>query len=226
LSSSIRQRRPMGQSKEDIAAHQEEKNFVDFIYNTNQTLQSLSQGMVGLSLSYEKNLHCANHNLKLLQIEFENLDKFVRQTVAEVSMDVSDKILGLTHIADEIYEKTEDIYDNFARLDDVASVQLQLEDKISDLEKSQCKYNSSHDCSLTQLKGQIKAQIDDLRRLISQPDKTHQQCAQDLQIKRNEDLVTIKGLQLEIDRLKKQCDYNQKQFEHVVNQINRLKGDT
>lgn len=219
MSSSIL--RPKGKSPQEIASHQEEKAYVDFVYQTNQTLQSHSQGLIGLSLSYEKKVAMFLSDLKATQIQFENLEKKVNAMVEGHCSIINLKVSDMLALVEDIHDKTEDIYDNFASLEDMAGVQLALEAKCDEVRKYAQISNAANESSLFLAKGHLQAQIDDLRHLVNQPDLGHQQCEISLQIKRDEDAVTIKGLQIEIERLKKQCDYNQKQFEYVVEQIKR-----
>lgn len=215
--------KPMGQTQEEITSFQETKFHQDFVYRTNQSLQSHSQALIGLSLTYEKNRSLTAKEFKDLQINFENYQKTITEITNNHCSDLSDKICETVSIAEDLHFKINDIYENYARLDDVASVQLTLEDRCDSLEKDQKIHAAYVDSSLMILKGHLNAQLDDLRHLVDMPDLGHQQCEISLQIKRNEDAITIKGLQIEIERLKKQCDYNQKQFEFVVDELKKLK---
>jgi len=215
---------PKTLTNEEITKHQQEKAYVDFVYQTNQTLQSHSQGLIGLSLSYEKKVAWFLSDLKATHIMFENLEKKITEMINTHCSDIGMKVSDMLALVEDIHDKTEDIYDNFATLEDLAAWQLDMEKKHEELEKRISYGNAYYDTELSLLKGRLQAQIDDLRLLINQPDTSHQQCALDLQTKRNEDSVTITGLHKEIALLKKQCDYNQKQFEYVVTNLNRLQG--
>ena len=217
---------PKTLTSEEITSFQEAKAHRDFVYQTNQALQSHSQGLIGLSLSFEKKAADFISNLKATEIKFENLEKKMAIIFDNHCSEIGYKVSDMLALVEDIHDKTEDIYDNFATLEDFAAWQLDMEEKHTAVEQAQKIHAAANDSSIMITKGHLQAQIDDLRRLIDKPDTSHQQCALDLQIKRNEDSVNIAGLHKEIALLKKQCDYNQKQFEYVVTNLNRLQGRT
>lgn len=209
----------------DLRVAQEIKNNKDFIYQTNQSLQNLSQNLIASSLQNEKNRALLAKEIKDLAIEFENLQNYVNNCCSQLRSMVGDNNSNFTKLANAVREKITEIHSDFATLDDVSHYVIDNEKGIEDLKKELKIHSASHDSSLFILKGQIQGQIDDLKALLLKPEEGPTPYILRLESKIKEDAVTRDGLVKEIELLKKKVIYNEKQFEYLVNQIKRLKGE-
>lgn len=215
--------RPNQKSEVDQRVAQELKNNQDFIYETNQKLQSLSEGIIALALQHEKIKGKSESDLKELHIAFENF----RETIL-------DSYKGMLQRLGESEQKVSEITKAFCKLettlkasyitrDDFKSIVETLENKISAIEFD---FKENHDYfnfCLDRIKGHFSNQIDsvkkDLTPVVPEIDPIKAQLDDRFKVFK----VDFDGLVREISILKKSVAYDQKKFENIYTLIERLK---
>ena len=90
---------PKGISDAELKVLSEKKNYQDFAYQTNASLQGLSSGLVSLSLLYEKAIAKSDSDRKAMQIDLENFKQEIQSIAYGLNQrmgDVEERIKRLT----------------------------------------------------------------------------------------------------------------------------------
>lgn len=214
---------PKGISDVELRAAQELKDDKDFKYSTNQSLQTLSQGILSLSLQHEKVMAKTESDRKALLIEFENLREWILSHFNEMNQRLGDAESKLFEVLDNFTDLREEVQTSYLTKKEFDNSFCDLEDIIisNQLKNTLKTDNVIHD--FNNLKGQTKEDLEKLRRdLTPIPPEVDP-----VDIKLDERLRVFKvdfdGLVKEITLLKKSVFYDQKKFENVYTLIERLK---
>lgn len=207
---------------EEIKAESEKREYQNFIYYTNQTLNRLNEGIAALGIQYEKMFqkHQSLHNN--LSIDFENhlsevglkigraftcIDEF-RSDLCEIQTDVKQHL----RTVNRDYVTKEDM-DRMAGY--IAHQQRLLDSSFQDLKHFV-------ENSLNTLKGSVEETIkktaDEVRKDIPSVDPVKEVFDRKLAAF-YEDFT---GLVTEIARLKEAVKYGEKKFENIYTLIERL----
>lgn len=209
-------------SEVDLRVAQELKNNQDFIYQTNQKLQSLTQGIVSLSILYEKCLaKCEKEKIDLI-IKFENLKEFVDERCSEMESRVGDMESNIEACNCKFEDDLCEMRQQFAT--EQWTMQIRYEDRkrVDALERDVSVKHDYFAVAIAQLKGYINDQDAKLKKEltpeISEVDPLKKHIDEALSVMR----VDMNGLVKEIDLLKRSSFYSEKKFEQVHTLISRL----
>lgn len=218
---------PPSKKKDDVLkAAQVLINNSNFIHQTNQNQQNLSEALIALSLQWEKQRAITASEFKSLQIEFEKLNQDVRNSCNSVASKVGDINSGHQNLTKECFKKYKEIMDRYSTLDDLASVSIKSEESFKSFENSLKILKDYIDASISSLKSQLNTQFEDLKKDLQKSDPSPSPYELALQSKIQEDAITRDGLVKEIAILKKQSAYNGKQFEYLKTRLDRLSGES
>lgn len=210
-------------SEVDIRVAQELKNNQDFIYQTNQTLQGLSHGLVSLSLQHERVIAKCDSEKKDILIEFENICEKVNKTLHDINQrignleskynkDIQDLKFVLNTAIQNCIDK-----ESFNK--ELSAVNKKVNVVGSVLNDQMNTFISSHKSVCSQIKSEIKKVRDDLTPVIPEVDPVEKAIDERMQVVK----VDLEGLAREIAILKKAVAYDGKKFENVYTLIDRLK---
>jgi len=210
-------------SEVELRVAQELKNNKDFIYQTNQALQNLSNDIRDLTLNQKKLEAKLGSEHKDLLITFENLREWilshhnnVTHRIALVESKIEANLnefselkqhADLNFVTHEQY--VQDLLDNSYRVDDV-------EDELKLLEGY---FNST----VTHIKHKITQSIEDVTVTLTpvKPD------VDPLQIKFDQAFANLKidmqGFVKELALVKQDIKYDNKKFEYIITRLERLK---
>ena len=216
---------PKKRSDKEIQEAQEVINKNRFIYQTNQSLQNLKQGIVALNIENDKTRALASSDNKALMISFENLKediihrvKAMESRVGDIASEVSDIRLKIEDLLEDVKDQRENIEEcrTFVRSSVVDRISA-LEDRVS---------ISRRDCerAIEALKIQVKEQLY-LMNVALTPKQGVAQEEAEARIDRVIKVwkVDFDGLVKEIGLLKKSTAYGEKKFENIYTLIDRLK---
>jgi hypothetical protein len=210
-------------SEVDLRVAQELKNNRDFIYETNQKLQSLSQGMIALSLENDKIIKKYESEKKGLAILVENLEVDMRKTFLETKLMIDEFLLRIESQVTFIRHTVEACPEIFVTKSDSDPVINNILDSILDLTVSFERFSEGNASSLAHVKQYSETKVDELRKeLNNQPSEAHA-----LESKINSRLLDMQGNHLglvgEITQIRKELHYAKKKFENIYTLIERLK---
>jgi len=207
----------------DLRVAQELKNNQDFIYQTNQSLQSLSQGIISLSLQFEKSKGKLESDHKALQIKFENLEKKVLEECDETGYLIADYAKAIIDLTEDLTKKFEDVYKTLTSIEDHKNLACKVEDQILSIEKKTLIDRSYTQSAFILLKAQLDEQNSSIRKDLEPkiPEVDPIQKAFDERFKPIQ--TDINGFIKEVGLLKKAVTYAEKKFENIYTLIERLK---
>jgi hypothetical protein len=212
-------------SEVDLRVAQELKNNRDFIYQTNQYLQSLSQGIVSLSLQHESVIAKSESDKKSTLIEFEKICDKVDRKLHQIDQRMGDlesknikDIDNLKYIINEMM-KSFVVREQFS--EQITDVNYRVK-KISD---NVTQFIDSTIISNAQIYAHIKSEIKkvkvDLTPIVPEVDPVKKAIDERFDVFK----VDFEGLAREIAILKKAIAYDEKRFENIYTLIQRLKAE-
>lgn len=214
---------PKGKSDVEIRAAQELKDARDFQYNTNQTLNSLKEGIISLSMQHEKVMAKCDSDRKALLIEFENLREWILASFKEMNKRLGDAESKLFEVLDAFTDLREEAGSCYLTREDFVESFDELEQKICSNHLKQTMKSDHLLGSFDQLKGQAKLDLENLRKELTpvppEVDPVQAQIDERFAVFK----IDFDGLVKEISLLKRAVFYDQKKFENVYTLIERLK---
>jgi len=216
--------RPSKKKDEELKAAQEAINQKNFTLQTNMSLEHLRKNIVELTLQCSKDNAFLDNGIKLLKVDFENLSQFVKEECATYKSKLNDVQDFTVKEASCNLKKLMEIDQDYVSLDDHAHCIIESQQVDNELRNLIRAEHSHINSQVTLIKGQINTQIDFLRKDFKKNQDMPCPYTIALEKKIKDDDVTRQGLVKEIELLKRQTAYNTKQFEYVVNQLQRLKG--
>lgn len=215
---------PKKRSDQEIQQAQEVINKNEFIYQTNQSLQILAQGIVSLSLQIEKTRAQSSSDNKALMIDLENLKEEVLHRVKVMESSIGDIVSEILEIRKNLDAVHEDIKVQDQEMQDCQKSIGTNRDRICDLEDRVSITRRDCERGVETLKIQVKEQLSLMSlALSSKPwinDDAEDKMLRVMHIWR----VDFDGLVREIGLIKKDMAYGEKKFENIYTLIDRLKG--
>lgn len=206
----------------DQKVAQELQNNKDFIYQTNQTLQGLSHGLISLSLSLEKLTAKSDSDRTYLHIHFENLERSVSEHITQMNQRLGDVETKLSYMCDDFLRFKEDVSFDYVKSKNFYEQNENTYEDIDELRKELITKTNSLNIGISTLKNLFKDAIDNVRKdLTPVPPKTDP--LKQVDTKFDCLKVDMAGLTREIELLKKSNSYDQKKFENIYTLIERLK---
>ncbi len=211
-------------SEVDLRVAQELKNNQDFIYQTNQALQGLSQSIIALSLQNEK-LHAQfESDKKSMHIILENFMSDMDERHAMFSKHMSDKEQRMVLILSKVQGQLDAFRTQMVCAKDVDEKFETVAGLIKSFEASLQKLTGFTTNSISMLHGNISSEISQVRKdLTPDPDAIHPLKAQ-VEDLLNSMRVDFQGLIRELALIKKDVAYGEKKFENIYTLIERLKS--
>lgn len=207
----------------DFRDEQEKINLNNFIYDTNQKLQNLSNSIVDLTSKHDKLLAKLESKIKDLEIAFENFTQKIDKTVTDYNQRIGS-------IATDVCNLKSDIDEKFAYVDSVYVTQdhffkeaFDIKERINHVTKDAIEKNAYFDSKLMLLPGVISDNYQQLKKeltpVIPDVDPLKKEIDSHLDVYRNE----FRGILKEMRVLKGAKDYAEKKFENIYTLIQRLK---
>ncbi len=209
-------------SEVDLQVAQQLKNQTDFIYETNQKLQSHGQGLIAMSVLIEKLRTQSDNDKKWLLVSFENL----REDILVRCYDMNQRLGNFETSFRDFQKKIDNFYVEFSKkyafkkdVDLAMEIQSEESDDLSTHVSNRFDY---FDNAVSDLRAYVKSQIDSVRQDLTPmiPDEDPIQKALDERFSTLS--VDLDGFKTEIARLKKDLSYDQKKFENLYTLIERL----
>lgn len=214
---------PRGISDADLRAAQELKNDRDFKYETNQSIQSLAQGLAALTIKNEKAHSSSHSDRKALLIEFENLRESVLESMKEMDQRLGDVESKLFEVLDSFTDLKEEIVLKNLTKQEFYNAYVKEVKHLDDLEKKVAERGDYFNYALATIKAQFKQDIEvvkkDLTPVIPEVDPVDVKLDERFKVLK----VDFDGLVREIAILKRSVAYDQKKFENIYTLIERLK---
>ena len=212
------------QNKEvDLRVAQELKNNQDFIYQTNQALQRIERQVTSYCNDQSKlRANFEEADLKL-KIELENLKNDYLEVSSNTTQELGDFASCMIDLTNEITEKFKQVYEELSTITDLTERCKRLEDSFFNLDKRMEAEKSFVCSSLVLLKGQMDQQIAFLKQELTPKIPEIDPIQKALNERLQPIDINFKGLQKEIEILKKAVSYSEKKFENIYTLIDRLK---
>lgn len=213
-------------SDAELKAAQEVINNKQFIYQTNQALQTLKQGIVSLNLENAKTRAQASSDNKALSIEFENLKDSVLEHLKKMEQRVGDVETTVLHLTENLMELENEVSDQDSNIQNYWKSLRHYIDRISELEDRVSVTKRDCERSVESLKIQVKDQLHMMNIAFSPKPITEEPAQQRIDRIVAVWKVDFDGLVKEIALLKKSVGYGEKKFENIYMVIDRLKAGT
>lgn len=210
-------------SEVELRVAQELKNNQEFIYQTNQALQNLKQGITSLTLQHETIKSKLESDHKSLHIKFENLEKKVIVESDSTGHLIADYATALIDLTRELGKKFDQVFSTFASMDQVQSLSRVIEQEIEGLEKQITGERTYVDSQITSLRCQLDAQNFSIRADLEPKVPEVDPIQKALNERLNPIQIDFAGLIKEIELLKRAVKYGEKKFENIYTLIERLK---
>jgi hypothetical protein len=210
-------------SEAEIRAAQEAKNHQDFIYQTNQTLQNLSEKLINLSLLHEKKIAEYSSMHKKLEIAFENLQAAVAGQTNQAIKVALESSVYVTNASNTLQKHDEDIKKAQKAIVDLSSSVVDLKQDHTSLENTSVLKNCHVHASIEQLRGQINAQIGSVRQELQPAPLDLRAIEKTIEEKLMPYQIDFAGLFKEINFLKKSTGYADKKIENLYTLIDRMR---
>ncbi len=224
LKSSTRTNQTKQRSEVDIRVHQEIKNHNDRVEQMNQSIQSLKQGQIGLSLLYEKSMAKSGSDLNNLLIGFENLKFGVENTLHNMNQRLGEMETRVSGLLDGFLKIKKEIQTTCVDKDDLDNHLECHRDQIDCLQQDLSTHKDGFNSAIVALNHKLRDEFERLKKeLTPLPPKVDP-----VQEKMNSLLeiwkVDCDGLVKEIALLKRSSAYAEKKFENIYTLIERLKS--
>lgn len=208
----------------DLRVAQELKNNQDFIYQTNQELQNLRKLLEALSQKHDNLLAKFDSTTKGVLIEFENHSKDNRELSGFLAKKVNEFEKKYNQLLAEIAQKVDHISKYHPALADVEAKFNKVGDAIESLHVFLNQLSNTLSSSSTLLQGQIKEECKQIRQDLAPKPLDHLISKEEIREILLAYETNFKGLQREIELLKKSVGYGEKKFENIYTLIERLKA--
>lgn len=209
-------------TEEEIRAIQEKKNYQDFVLQTNQAIQNLNSQIMAQNNVIAQLKARFSSDLQNIAIEFENLEKYVRDELKEFKDVASDLKFSVSSNLELLGRMKRDFEFLFV---DYESYVKQINIFHFDITWLKERVNAAFE-AVNNAENLLTGKINEASRRIKdecQPDFTHyHQLQSQIDLDKEISVNTVEGLELEIERLKKTVNYGEKKFENLYTLINRL----
>lgn len=210
-------------SEVDIRVAQEIKNHLDLIKGNGQQIQSLSDGLISLSLQHEKlRMQTATDRQKLL-VEFENLREDILSSMKDMKERLIQAERKLFEVLDAFNDLKEKVALEFITQQEFERVLDPLQNKVLNLQHNETVRTDYFNMAVEMVRNQFKDQLEkvkeELTPKIPEVDPVKAQIDERFKVWK----IDFDGLVKEIAILKKAVHYDQKKFENVYTLIDRLK---
>lgn len=211
-------------SEVDLRVAQELKNHQDFIYDTNQALQNLSQNMLSISQLFQKVVNKSESDRKEVLVFFEILKEMVTKKCEELNQRVGNLETNYAALRDSIWDKCEEFTSDFVSKDELIAFTTPKWEELDTLQEDLVTNKNYFNTAVTNLRSYAKDQAETLRKeltpVIPKVDPIKKQLDERLSVFK----VDFDGLVREIALLKKAVAYDEKKFENIYTLIERLKA--
>jgi hypothetical protein len=211
-------------SEVELRVAQELKNHQDFIYQTNQSLQNLNQGILNISNAMEKVRAASEQRCKEIEIAFENLVVKLDQRYAAIDKRLTNferDIIFMVHANQSIVSSLRDKCSDFDHFKKDSHAHHDLVDSILvDLSKGVKDQASSLEKVTSLTKQEVDAIRNDLSPKGPSAESVKKAIEEILSIMR----VDLDGIIKELNLIKKSQAYDGKKIENLYTLIERLKG--
>jgi hypothetical protein len=199
------------------------KNYKDFVYQTNQSLQNLNQSIVQLYSQYEKLMNKFGSDRTNIQTDFYNLEESVLQSCKECKSLVNDNVSRFDALLVQFNNLSNDFRSNYLNKTSLNQIFYDLDKKDID-NSSQIKMLKDYfQASLAILESKLMSNIDSVRSDLTpkklEIDPIESAISESLKVV----YVDFAGLTRELELLKKSNAYSQKKFEDIYTLIGRIK---
>lgn len=210
-------------SEAEIRAQQAAKNHQDFIYQTNQSLQNLSEKLINLSLLHEKKIAEYGAMHKKLEIAFENLGRSLDAKTAQALKTSIESSVFVSNASNTLQNHGEDL----KRLrDSITALENSLEEQKANgksLSNESVIHKASVNASIEQLRGQIQGHIASVREDLKPKPMDTRLIEKTIEERLMPYQVDFAGLAKEIIYLKKSTGYADKKIENLYTLIDRMR---
>ncbi len=211
-------------SQIDLKVAQELRNNQQFIYQTNQSLQDLRNGLKELASQKDHYFQQYQSLIKELQISYENFTNTMLVRMHENERRVSGYENVLNQFTKECTKKIEVINQNYVEKLDFQGIIQGIEEEKEELKTKVKVLFDSVFSSLKSIESKICSQICDLRQELLSSMPSLDPIRKEYEERINTVYVDFRGLITEIERCKKTLAYDEKKFENIYTLIERLKA--
>jgi chromosome segregation ATPase len=211
-------------SEVDIRIAQEIKNHKDWMHNTNQYINSLSEKVINLSLLHESSSSNRASEHKSLMIAFENLNENVNNLFKDLGHRIDKCEAELLRVVYKLRDINTEMSCNCMKKPELDIALHTLGSLVASQNLKQSLKNDALNQSLQQLQGQTQESLKALKEELTPkpPDIDPIKAQLDERFKVWQ--VDFDGLIREIVLLKKTIHYDQKKFEHIYTLIERIQA--
>lgn len=210
-------------SEVDVRVAQELKNDRDFKYQISQLVQNTARDLAELKKKQEKDRTDSYSDLKSIEINFQNLRKYVLDSIKEVESKVGDFQSKMIGLMDSFNKLQEDVVLKHLTKQEFYHVYVKEVEQIDSIENRLTQRDDHFNFALETLKGQLRQEIQSVKKELTpevpEVDPIKQQLDERFKVLK----VDFDGLVKEIAILKKAVAYDQKKFENIYTLIERLK---
>ncbi len=212
-------------SEVELRVAQELKNNQEFIYQTNQSLQNLNQAIIQLSLQNEKILNKFESDKTALKSAFESLNNDVLEHFRACRSIIKDIADDQEKVRDFVFKKVEEFKSTHAEKE-IVSVCFEVlktchDQLLIDFAKLKDFVTTNHDLIRGRIDESMKVLRKELTPIASETDPFHSDICDKIKAM----YVDFEGLKKEIAILKRSAFYEEKKFEYLNTQIERLKAE-
>lgn len=206
----------------EIRIAQEIKNHQDFVYQTNQALQNLGNQIKVLSQQLKDDSAKKDSDHKSLQIELENFLEKIGSFQKSIYESTSASQAISTVALKKSKEQEKELKTNFVRLSDFFAQILQLKNENEKIKKDLELHQKFVASAISALRQENQENISSLKIELKPIDVDYQLIEEEISERMRIYDVDFKGLQKEIELLKRSDSYSQKKFENLYTLIHRL----
>lgn len=203
---------------------QELKNNQDFMNQTNQKLNSLSDGLIALTITHDKAIGNGGSNHKALEIQFQNLKEFIDKSLIRIHKRLDEVEIKTNKVLEEFSDLRNEVEDEYITTKiydvDFHNLIISIDQIKKDILTKQDYFNISLNTIKSMLRQEIEKTKEELKPKVLDIDPVNQKITERLGPFR----VDYEGLKREIELLKSAVSYDQKKFENIYTLIERLKG--
>lgn len=214
---------PKGISNADLKVAQDIKNNRDFIYQTNQSLQTLGQGLLSQSTQHEKVLAKSHSDHKELLIAFENFSNDHNTKFNQLNQRLGTLETKLHAVVGNLLTVVKSFDDEYTSKENFSLTISNLTQKVEKLEKDLTIRHDYFAIAIATADQRFNKRIQDVQKeltpIIPEIDPVKKQLDDRFAIFK----VDFDGLVREIALLKNAVAYDQKKFENIYTLIERLK---
>ncbi len=208
----------------NLRTTQEIRNNTQFIYETNQKLQSHSQQIVALQSSLDTSIGESKSDNKSLEIGYSYLENMIKNIKIDTEKRVDRIETTVQEAVFRIQEKLQKFSEEYALAEDLEDKFIPIAEWIEKIEANQKKIMDYITSSQRLINANIEANSCKLRQELTPKNDLEENLKKEIQNMIEVMKVDFQGLIREIELLKKSSHYADKKFENLYTLIDRLKG--